>query len=366
MNWYRSAHIEKTADNKPQMSYQEALAVFGLDHQPSAGEVQKTYRGLASRMHPDRGGEIADFTRLQNAYEVLKNPQPSGRGYNPRSGNDAGSSGGIPEWQTDERSSYNGVGKDMRDVNYCKKAIWEFSKTRGEVEPWYIMAFDGSFFRHSFTAKTNAASLGYAGEVMAQWNSMGGNPYPSGAVIASRGSTDMWRVINIQYKDVSGQNLMILFDEDDLDEDFPEAWPKSSNRSPINSRKFTTKLQDMISRYSNKVDTYASIIDKGRIERILKKAQKRNLGYKIVGWDGKRAYSIYDKRITYSLAIGSEVGDVFLGTSAQFCIDYYSGGTNDEDMLLTFSYDGRDIISGGGENSEVRVRRARLEGVQRL
>ena len=73
----------------------------------------------------------------------------------------------------------------------------------------------------------------------------------------------------------------------------------------------------------------------------------RLIGYKIVAWDGKRAFSIYNPGTIYSLQVGSEVGQTYLGTNEQFCKDYYSGLTNFEDMLLTYSYNAQDVISGG-------------------
>lgn len=91
------------------------------------------------------------------------------------------------------------------------------------------------------------------------------------------------------------------------------------------------------------------------------------MGYKIVSWDGKRAFSIINPSITYNLQVGSECGEAFLGTTRQFVEDYYRNLSDFEDMLLTYSYMPEDVISGtpNGEG-EVQVRRAKLEGYQKL
>jgi len=103
-----------------------------------------------------------------------------------------------------------------------------------------------------------------------------------------------------------------------------------------------------------------------------KKAQNLFIGYKIVGVDKKtnRIYSIYDKTI-----IDAQIGrtytynnsGLFLGTSKQFCMDYYSCGTPDEDgeLLLTYQYEGRDIIRGEPthSNGEVQVKQAKLTNI---
>tara|TARA_B100001778_G_scaffold334668_1_gene347047 strand:+ start:4774 stop:5100 length:327 start_codon:yes stop_codon:yes gene_type:complete len=98
-----------------------------------------------------------------------------------------------------------------------------------------------------------------------------------------------------------------------------------------------------------------------------KRAQQQQYnGYKMVAWDGQRAYSLYDQNQTIDISIGSttqmEGQGVFLGTTREFCMNYYSGLTDDQDMLLTYTYNAEDIIEGDPNhpNSEIRVRQARL------
>lgn len=84
-------------------------------------------------------------------------------------------------------------------------------------------------------------------------------------------------------------------------------------------------------------------------------------GYKIVGFDKGRAFSLYSKQ-TISLNPGSIERNTFLGTSKQFCLDYYTGNTDIGELLLTFSYSLGDVISGdpNSPDGEVQVRFATL------
>lgn len=106
-------------------------------------------------------------------------------------------------------------------------------------------------------------------------------------------------------------------------------------------------------------------------------AQNRRTGFKIVGFangkaDGLQpqgvAYSLANRNLQYSLAIGSTVGDTFLGTTETFVKDYYSGMTDDAELLLVYSYEEADIVSGGdsANGGEVRVSKARLESFRPL
>ena len=50
----------------------EAFAVFSLDPDTSYQEVKQRYRTLAMEHHPDRGGDAADFQRINWAFGVLQ------------------------------------------------------------------------------------------------------------------------------------------------------------------------------------------------------------------------------------------------------------------------------------------------------
>lgn len=95
-------------------------------------------------------------------------------------------------------------------------------------------------------------------------------------------------------------------------------------------------------------------------------------GYKIVGWHPvkQQAFSIYD-RSPINIKIGSvEQGrNFYLGTTRQFCTDYYRGLTMFQDLLLTYEYSPEDIVGPDKNpppNSEVIVRKAVLKNVEYL
>lgn len=45
--------------------------LLGVDKKASDDEIKKSYRKLAMKNHPDRGGDKEKFQELQQAYEVL-------------------------------------------------------------------------------------------------------------------------------------------------------------------------------------------------------------------------------------------------------------------------------------------------------
>jgi DnaJ-class molecular chaperone len=46
--------------------------ILGVQRSATWDEVKKSYRKLAMQHHPDRGGNKADFIRVQAAYELLE------------------------------------------------------------------------------------------------------------------------------------------------------------------------------------------------------------------------------------------------------------------------------------------------------
>lgn len=48
--------------------------LVGVDRQASTEDIKKSYRKLAMRTHPDKGGDAEEFKQLQEAYEVLIDP----------------------------------------------------------------------------------------------------------------------------------------------------------------------------------------------------------------------------------------------------------------------------------------------------
>lgn len=65
-------------------------SVLGVNRSASASDIKQAYRKLASKHHPDRGGNEAEFKRIQEAYDILgdaakrqqyDNPQPNYGGF---------------------------------------------------------------------------------------------------------------------------------------------------------------------------------------------------------------------------------------------------------------------------------------------
>lgn len=54
------------------MNYYEIL---GVDNQATAEQIKQAYRRLASKFHPDKGGDKERFQEIQQAYAVLSDPQ---------------------------------------------------------------------------------------------------------------------------------------------------------------------------------------------------------------------------------------------------------------------------------------------------
>jgi curved DNA-binding protein len=72
------------------MDYYKTL---GIDKTASPDEIKKAFRSLASKHHPDKGGDTAKFQEIQEAYATLSDPDkksqydnPSPFGNNPNGG----------------------------------------------------------------------------------------------------------------------------------------------------------------------------------------------------------------------------------------------------------------------------------------
>ena len=57
------------------MSSQTPYDVLGLTRDATADDVKKAYRKLAREHHPDKGGDPEKFKKVQEAYEVLSDPE---------------------------------------------------------------------------------------------------------------------------------------------------------------------------------------------------------------------------------------------------------------------------------------------------
>jgi hypothetical protein len=96
-------------------------------------------------------------------------------------------------------------------------------------------------------------------------------------------------------------------------------------------------------------------------------------GYKIVDYDPaeKRAFSLYDPATTVDIRKGAVVKypgkGLFLGTTRKFCMDYYSGLTDLDELMLVYEFSPSDILKGSiDQEGEIAVSKARLASVEKI
>ena len=54
-------------------SQKDYYAILGADERTSPGDLERLYKRMAARRHPDRGGSEEDMKSLNEAYSVLRN-----------------------------------------------------------------------------------------------------------------------------------------------------------------------------------------------------------------------------------------------------------------------------------------------------
>lgn len=58
--------------------------ILGVDRTAADADIKKAFRKLASKHHPDKGGDKVEFQRIQEAYSVLSDPQKRAHYDHPR------------------------------------------------------------------------------------------------------------------------------------------------------------------------------------------------------------------------------------------------------------------------------------------
>lgn len=93
-------------------------ATLGVAKNATPEDIKKAYRRLAAIHHPDKGGDTAEFQKVQGAYETLSDPQKKQQYDNPNPfgpgnpfGGPGGMHGGFPGG-----FSFNMNGFDMNDI----------------------------------------------------------------------------------------------------------------------------------------------------------------------------------------------------------------------------------------------------------
>jgi len=68
---------------------------LGVAKNATPDEIKKAYRKLAAQHHPDRGGDTAQFQKIQQAYDILSDPAKRAQHDNPHAHNMHGFPGGF-------------------------------------------------------------------------------------------------------------------------------------------------------------------------------------------------------------------------------------------------------------------------------
>jgi curved DNA-binding protein len=61
----------------------DAYQTLGVHRNATEADIKKAYRAMASKHHPDKGGDTAKFQEIQSAYETLTDPQKRHQHDNP-------------------------------------------------------------------------------------------------------------------------------------------------------------------------------------------------------------------------------------------------------------------------------------------
>jgi len=95
-------------------------SVLGLQRGASSEEIKKAFRKAAMQHHPDRGGDEKQFKKINEAYEILSDPQKKqmvDMGIDPLKQNQGGGGGpGFQEFHFHTGNSPFGFGHPFNDI----------------------------------------------------------------------------------------------------------------------------------------------------------------------------------------------------------------------------------------------------------
>jgi hypothetical protein len=150
-----------------EMPYADAVKVFqkyGVNADGMNPSELKTIRNdLIKTHHQDFTGNKVASQEINAAYDSLTD-RSSISSYH-KGGDEPP---GRPAWQTDSRSNFNRINRnDYTDLNFIMKTMWE--KSDWSREKWMAWAFDGYFFRGSFTVFGNPQIFEDIADAMVAW-----------------------------------------------------------------------------------------------------------------------------------------------------------------------------------------------------
>lgn len=203
-----------------EMSAREAKELFlklGVDPKGKDKDaLRKAYRKLMMAHHPDKGGDVELAKQISQAFDILTSA--------PHTEAPSRSSGGSQRAFSMDHPRFD-------NIDYVR--WWFDQKTEGvETQKWWVMNFDGAFFRNSFTVSGNSEFFADMARIMPQWD----RHYSSAAVLA--GTRSMLEAGNILLIGTHGRPL----------ERFETLEFDSPNLNPCNDQHFCRKLPEIIAR----------------------------------------------------------------------------------------------------------------------
>ena len=72
---FSGAHFDESPSPDVEVDNKEFYDILGIEQNASADDIRKAYRKKVVKAHPDKGGDVEEFKKLQAAYEVLSNPE---------------------------------------------------------------------------------------------------------------------------------------------------------------------------------------------------------------------------------------------------------------------------------------------------